>query len=155
MFRQVLASGSGSWDGTVVNPSNPQRRDTHLLVAGGYLVCLHKPTLSFNTQWPFANSVISRSFNGRQTILGLGLCTATLHGIYRVASMPSSWNDQPISRIFLSLPHPSRFAGIGHRIQGLTSLMRLILAFSNRFRVINSISWVISGWRKDFGIAQL
>ena len=38
--RQVLASGSGSWDGTIVNPSNPQRRDTHLLVGGGYLVCL-------------------------------------------------------------------------------------------------------------------
>lgn len=35
----VLAEGTGSWDGsTVVNPSNPQRRDVQLVQAGGYLV---------------------------------------------------------------------------------------------------------------------
>ncbi|KIX06539.1 uncharacterized protein Z518_04515 [Rhinocladiella mackenziei CBS 650.93] len=31
---QVLAEGSGTWDGSIVNPSNPQRRDVHMLWAG-------------------------------------------------------------------------------------------------------------------------
>ena len=30
----VLNEGIGAWDGTVVNPSNPQRRDTHILQPG-------------------------------------------------------------------------------------------------------------------------
>jgi FtsP/CotA-like multicopper oxidase with cupredoxin domain len=30
----VLAQGKGTWDGTVTNPSNPQRRDTHLMMPG-------------------------------------------------------------------------------------------------------------------------
>ena len=30
----VLAEGVGKWDGTIVNPSNPQRRDTQLVAAG-------------------------------------------------------------------------------------------------------------------------
>ncbi len=30
----VLAEGIGAWDGTITNPSNPQRRDTQLMVAG-------------------------------------------------------------------------------------------------------------------------
>jgi FtsP/CotA-like multicopper oxidase with cupredoxin domain len=30
----VLAEGEGEWDGTVTNPSNPQRRDTHVLAPG-------------------------------------------------------------------------------------------------------------------------
>jgi FtsP/CotA-like multicopper oxidase with cupredoxin domain len=30
----VLAEGAGTWDGTVTNPSNPQRRDTHLVQPG-------------------------------------------------------------------------------------------------------------------------
>jgi FtsP/CotA-like multicopper oxidase with cupredoxin domain len=35
----VLDVGIGSWDGsTVINPSNPQRRDVQLVPAGGYLV---------------------------------------------------------------------------------------------------------------------
>ena len=34
----VLAVGTGSWDGKVVNPENPQRKDTQLLPANGYLV---------------------------------------------------------------------------------------------------------------------
>ncbi|KAL9604616.1 MAG: hypothetical protein Q9219_000336 [cf. Caloplaca sp. 3 TL-2023] len=34
----ILAAGSGSWDGTIVNPSNPARRDVQLLPAGGHLV---------------------------------------------------------------------------------------------------------------------
>lgn len=36
----VLAVGTGSWDGKVVNPESPQRRDTQLLPANGYLVTL-------------------------------------------------------------------------------------------------------------------
>ena len=31
---QVLASGGGTWDGTIVRPENPQRRDTHMLQGG-------------------------------------------------------------------------------------------------------------------------
>ncbi|EXJ86620.1 hypothetical protein A1O3_03573 [Capronia epimyces CBS 606.96] len=31
---QVLAEGAGTWDGTITNPSNPQRRDVHILWAG-------------------------------------------------------------------------------------------------------------------------
>ena len=34
----VLAVGTGTWDGKVVNPENPQRRDTQLVPAYGYLV---------------------------------------------------------------------------------------------------------------------
>ncbi|KAI9814061.1 MAG: hypothetical protein M1827_003525 [Pycnora praestabilis] len=34
----VLAQGTGTWDGTIVNADNPQRRDVELLPAGGYLV---------------------------------------------------------------------------------------------------------------------
>lgn len=35
----VLAEGTGTWDGsTVVNAANPQRRDTQIVRAGGYLV---------------------------------------------------------------------------------------------------------------------
>lgn len=32
---QVLAEGLGTWDGSIVNPSNPQRRDVHMLWPGG------------------------------------------------------------------------------------------------------------------------
>ena len=34
----VEAIGEGAWDGTVVRPENPQRRDTQLVPAYGYLV---------------------------------------------------------------------------------------------------------------------
>ncbi len=33
----VLSVGTGSWDGSIVNPENPQRRDVQLLPANGYL----------------------------------------------------------------------------------------------------------------------
>lgn len=45
--RQILASGAGEWDGTVINPNNPQRRDVHLLPAKGYLVCPPFPLSPF------------------------------------------------------------------------------------------------------------
>jgi len=35
---QILAEGVGSWDGTIVNAANPQRRDTQLVRPNGYLV---------------------------------------------------------------------------------------------------------------------
>jgi len=35
---QILAEGVGTWNGTIVNPSNPQRRDTQLVRPNGYLV---------------------------------------------------------------------------------------------------------------------
>ena len=34
----VLAEGPGTWDGTVTNPQNPQRRDVQLLQKEGYIV---------------------------------------------------------------------------------------------------------------------
>lgn len=34
----VLAEGPGTWDGTVINPRNPQRRDVQLLQKEGYIV---------------------------------------------------------------------------------------------------------------------
>ena len=34
----VLAEGQGTWDGTIVNPSNPQRRDTQIVQDSGYMV---------------------------------------------------------------------------------------------------------------------
>ena len=33
-----LAAGDGDWDGTIINPSNPGRRDTHIIRRNGYLV---------------------------------------------------------------------------------------------------------------------
>lgn len=48
---QLLAEGTGSWDGTIVNPSNPTRRDVHLMQSPGYMV------IQFNADnpgiWPF------------------------------------------------------------------------------------------------------
>ena len=38
--RQVLASGTGTWDGSIVNANNPQRRDVQILPAKGYIVSL-------------------------------------------------------------------------------------------------------------------
>jgi FtsP/CotA-like multicopper oxidase with cupredoxin domain len=34
----LLAEGTGTWDGTIVNPSNPTRRDVQLLQPSGYMV---------------------------------------------------------------------------------------------------------------------
>ncbi|KAI9825280.1 MAG: hypothetical protein M1832_001314 [Thelocarpon impressellum] len=34
----VLAVGTGTWDGKIVNPKNPQRRDVELLPGNGYMV---------------------------------------------------------------------------------------------------------------------
>jgi FtsP/CotA-like multicopper oxidase with cupredoxin domain len=47
----VLAEGVGTWDGTITNPSNPQRRDTQQVLVGGYIV------IQFDADnpgvWPF------------------------------------------------------------------------------------------------------
>jgi hypothetical protein len=34
----VLSAGTGTWDGTIVNPTNPQRRDVQIVPANGHLV---------------------------------------------------------------------------------------------------------------------
>ena len=53
---QILAQGTGDWDGTITNPNNPQRRDVQILPAGSaatpsYIV------VQFNADnpgvWPF------------------------------------------------------------------------------------------------------
>lgn len=35
---QILSSGLGYWDGSIVNPENPTRRDTWSLPPAGYAV---------------------------------------------------------------------------------------------------------------------
>lgn len=48
----VLAEGTGTWDGTVVNPDNPQRRDVQQVRAnGGYIVVQFDPDHA--GVWPF------------------------------------------------------------------------------------------------------
>jgi FtsP/CotA-like multicopper oxidase with cupredoxin domain len=54
---QVLATGRGTWDGTITNPRNPQRRDVQQIAAGG---TVEQPTyivLQWNQNnpgvWPF------------------------------------------------------------------------------------------------------
>jgi len=47
----ILNTGVGQWDGSIVNPNNPQRRDVQQLVVGGFLVVqfdLDNPGI-----WPF------------------------------------------------------------------------------------------------------
>ncbi|KAG8528577.1 uncharacterized protein KY384_006264 [Bacidia gigantensis] len=48
---QVLSSGDGDWDGSIVNEANPQRRDTQVLPANGHIV------VQWNSDnpgvWPF------------------------------------------------------------------------------------------------------
>ncbi|KUI54191.1 Laccase-2 [Cytospora mali] len=47
----VLAAGTGTWDGTITNPSNPQRRDVQQVQAHGYIVVQFDPTHA--GLWPF------------------------------------------------------------------------------------------------------
>lgn len=47
----ILASGTGSWDGSIVNPNNPQRRDVQLIPASGYIVI--QWTQDNPGAWPF------------------------------------------------------------------------------------------------------
>lgn len=47
----VLAAGAGTWDGTITNPTNPQRRDVQQVQANGYMVAQFDPTHA--GFWPF------------------------------------------------------------------------------------------------------
>lgn len=47
----VLAEGAGTWNGTITNPNNPQRRDVQQVRAGGYIVVQFDPTHA--GVWPF------------------------------------------------------------------------------------------------------
>lgn len=47
----VLAAGTGTWDGTITNPNNPQRRDVQQVQANGYIVIQFDPTHA--GFWPF------------------------------------------------------------------------------------------------------
>ncbi|CAN8100550.1 unnamed protein product [Discula destructiva] len=47
----VLAEGTGSWDGKIVNAKNPQRRDVQMVQAFGYIVVQFDPTHA--GVWPF------------------------------------------------------------------------------------------------------
>ncbi|KAI9659366.1 MAG: hypothetical protein M1821_001624 [Bathelium mastoideum] len=48
---KVLAVGQGSWNGSIVRPNNPQRRDTQIIPANGYLVA--ELTGDNPGVWPF------------------------------------------------------------------------------------------------------
>ena len=54
---QVLATGTGIWDGTITNPSNPQRRDVQQLADGGTVADPTYIVLQWNQDnpgvWPF------------------------------------------------------------------------------------------------------
>jgi FtsP/CotA-like multicopper oxidase with cupredoxin domain len=41
---QILSEGTGPWDGTIINPSNPARADTELLRRNGHLVVQFEAT---------------------------------------------------------------------------------------------------------------
>lgn len=47
----VLSEGAGTWNGVVVNPDNPQRRDVQQVRANGYIVVQFDPDHA--GVWPF------------------------------------------------------------------------------------------------------
>jgi hypothetical protein len=47
----VLAAGTGTWDGTIVNAANTQMRDVQIIPGGGYLVIQHN--IDNPGVWPF------------------------------------------------------------------------------------------------------
>lgn len=63
----VLAEGTGTWDGTVTNGRNPQRRDTQLLDIGSTTVPYYA-VLEFEADnpgvWPFHCHLGSHSAAG-------------------------------------------------------------------------------------------
>lgn len=72
---QVLAIGNGEWDGTINNPSNPQRRDVHV-AWGGPSVASSNPTflvLQYNQDnpgiWPFHCHIAWHVSNGMAVML--------------------------------------------------------------------------------------
>jgi hypothetical protein len=76
----VLAEGTGTWDGTITNPNNPQRRDVQILPPGlpgnpGYIV------IQINADnpgvWPFV-SCLPRSilFHSPDIVPALPHCMA-------------------------------------------------------------------------------
>ncbi|KAG6017294.1 hypothetical protein E4U54_007821 [Claviceps lovelessii] len=48
----VLNEGNGTWDGTTINPENPQRRDVQMIRANGYIV-IQFDAASNPGVWPF------------------------------------------------------------------------------------------------------
>lgn len=63
----VLHEGPGLWDGAIVRPSNPHRRDVHLVRANGHLVIqfdaapgtLFSPLLSTSDSLPLTSSPLT------------------------------------------------------------------------------------------------
>lgn len=65
---QVLAEGSGGqWDGTITNPDNPQRRDTHIVAPFGWVVIQFD--LDNPGTWPFHCHVAWHVSQGMNLIL--------------------------------------------------------------------------------------
>lgn len=53
----ILAEGTGDWNGDIVRPDNPQRRDVHLLQANGYMVL--QITADNPGTWPLHCHIVS------------------------------------------------------------------------------------------------
>jgi FtsP/CotA-like multicopper oxidase with cupredoxin domain len=81
---RILQEGTGTWDGTIVNPHNPQRRDVQLLSANGYTVWqINADNLGV---WPYhchAGLPYQRRITYEFSALGHGECTEDLrdHGL--------------------------------------------------------------------------
>jgi Multicopper oxidase len=88
---QVLHEGNGlTWDGTIVNPSNPIRRDVELIRPGGHLVLQFEgnPGMFDSFFLIFPQKVLLT--NPAKQVSGAS--TATLHGMLRaVSSRRLSW----------------------------------------------------------------
>jgi hypothetical protein len=93
---QVLASGLGRWDGTIVNPWNPQRRDVQLLIPNGHIVIQYKADNP--GVWPFhcthhkffliVSPSLIRLFAGHAAWhLSAGLFTAFMEGWDKLVQM--------------------------------------------------------------------
>ena len=75
---QILSEGPGAWDGTIVNPINPQRRDVHLL-AGGSPESPSHMVIQFDADnpgvWPFHCHIAWHSSGG----LYVNIMVSNLH----------------------------------------------------------------------------
>jgi hypothetical protein len=127
----VLARGTGTWDGTVTNPSNPSRRDVTMLPNGSaatpsYLVVQidgDNPGV-----WPVSCLNILCRISPANNVLRSS--TATSPGTYPQASTSTSSKCRKISKTKCeSLRSWRRLVGTGQRGLGRIFLMRLIVGF--------------------------
>lgn len=88
----VLSSGLGVWDGSIVNPENPQRRDTHTIPPLGYAVLqwdLDNPGV-----WPFHCHIAWHTSEGMNLnfIEGGDILTQEMEMPYVMAQTCRDWS---------------------------------------------------------------